>query len=339
MENRELVRLLNQTQIVTSDQKRGFVGDFGRCRTIAKGCQVAHCDCCHRSVVIYNPCNRRGCPVCGQKNQLAWLEAARERLLPTGHLHLVFSFPEEFTDRWRREPRKTVGLLMGSVNRVMTLHERQSGMRVGRMQVFQSHAKGLSYKAHVHCLVTDGGLVEDKEWVRLPTLPLTEMTRWLAESLKLKTTEGLSIHLTRHERNGQAVVGYLGHRQFGQIVKANQIDLEPESAVINDRGRSTRIPLGTFAQRYVDHIPEKGTVMVRHYGLYSNRNKHLHAVARAVLTSEQAEEAAKWVPECPTCKKELRIVTLLRPYYPKTFEPWGFGEGPPEHWQFGKAIA
>jgi len=277
--------------------------------------------------------------VCAQKNQLSWLNAARERLLPTGHIHLVFSFPEEFTDQWRREPRKTVGLLMGAVNRVMARHETQSGMRVGRMQVFQSHSTGLSYKAHVHCLVTDGGLVDDKKWVGLAALPLVEMTRRLAASLKLKSTEGLSIHQTRHERNGQAVVGYLGHRQFGQIVKANQIDLEPERAVINDRGRSTRMPLQTFAQRYVDHIPEKGTVMVRHYGLYSNRNKQWHAVARASLTAEQAEESAKWVPECPTCKTELRILAVLKPYWTKTFEPWGFGEGPPEHWQFGKAIA
>ena len=61
------------------------------------------------------------------------MESVKSRLIPTGHLHLVFSFPEEITDRWRKNPRETIGQLFQTVNRAIKKLERLKGLRIGRI--------------------------------------------------------------------------------------------------------------------------------------------------------------------------------------------------------------
>lgn len=342
VEKLEVVRLLASgvagSSVIVSDQKRRYIADYGQCRTVAKGCQIFHCDDCHRSVVVYNPCNRRGCPVCAEKNQRAWLESVKRRLIPTGHLHLVFSFPEGITERWRKNPRETIGELFRAVNRVIKKLERQQGLRIGRMLVFQSHGKGLSYKAHVHCLMTDGGMNCDGGWEKMGVLPLAQMERWVGESLPgSEERKGFGIHQSRYERSGVGVAVYLSQKQFGQIIKPANLEKRSESIEVRDRSGETWLEVENFIQRYLDHVPEKGTVMVRHYGLYSNRGVEWRKKAMEVLQVEEAQKEAEYEPCCPHCQTVMRLVGIWKAYEPKSFEAWGFGSHPPEHWQMGKA--
>ena len=337
-----MVRLLASgvagPSVIVSDQKRRYIADYGQCRTVAKGCQIFHCDDCHRSAVVYNPCNRRGCPVCAKKNQRAWLESVKSRLIPTGHLHLVFSFPEEITDRWRKNPRETIGQLFQTVNRAIKKLERLKELRIGRMLVFQSHGRGLSYKAHVHCLMTDGGLNDDGQWEKLGVLPLVQMGNWIRQSLPgTEELKGFSIHQSRYERSGAGVAVYLSQKQIGQIVKAENLEKTSESIEVSDRSGKTRLGVDNFIQRYLDHVPEKGTVMVRHYGLYSNREVEWRKKAMEVLQVEEPPKEADFEPCCPHCQTVMRLLGVWKAYEPKSFEPWGFESHPPEHWQMGKA--
>ena len=337
-----MVRLLASgvagPSVIVSDQKRRYIADYGQCRTVAKGCQIFHCDDCHRSAVVYNPCNRRGCPVCAKKNQRAWLESVKSRLIPTGHLHLVFSFPDEITDRWRKNPRETIGQLFQTVNRAIKKLECLKGLRIGRMLVFQSHGRGLSYKAHVHCLMTDGGLNQDGQWEKLGVLPLVQMGNWIRLSLPgTEELKGFSIHQSRYERSGAGVAVYLSQKQIGQIVKAENLEKTSESIEVSDRSGKTRLGVDNFIQRYLDHVPEKGTVMVRHYGLYSNREVEWRKKAMEVLQVEEPPKEADFEPCCPHCQTVMRLLGVWKAYEPKSFEPWGFESHPPEHWQMGKA--
>lgn len=328
--------MLARAEVVAPPFKKQLVRDFGQCRTVAKGCQILRCESCRRSAVYYNACNRRGCPICGPKNQVAWLESAKRRLIPVGHIHLVFSFPDELTRRWRESPRPTIGQMFRAVNKAIGVLETQQGVRTGRMLVFQSHGKGMSYKAHIHCLMTDGGLNQDRQWQKLGTLPLERMAERLKLEYQLESEKGLRIHQSRHEKSGEAVVRYLGQRQFGQVVKCNELTQEDGEIRIEHRGGETRLDRETFVERYLNHIPEKGTVMVRHYGLYSNREVKLRSRAIEILDVKEMEPRRAWKPECPRCRTALMVMGVWAAYQPRSFERWGLGVGPPEHQRMGE---
>ena len=219
-----LARLSQSGEVIVPLEKANYLQDYLECRTAAKGGRVLRCQDCGTHTVAYNACNRRGCPLCSRKNQLNWQVRMRQRLLTTGHHHLVFSFPESLTDQWVKHPRATVARLFKGVRMVIRKLERERKITLGAMMVFQSHCRGLAYKAHIHCLITDGGLDEGDQWLPLGTLPLAQMTRWLKRSLgAINEQKGWQIHESRHESGGDAVVQYLGQRLNGTVVAAGEV--------------------------------------------------------------------------------------------------------------------
>ncbi len=173
-----LARLSRSGEVTVLPEKANYLKDFLECRTAAKGGRVLRCEDCGTHAVVYNACNRRGCPVCSQKNQMNWQVKMKHRLLPTSHHHLVFSFPESFTEKWIKQPRSTVHELIKGVRKVIHKLERQRQLTLGTILVFQSHCQGLAYKAHVHCMITAGGLDHEDKWQPLGVLPLAKMTTW-----------------------------------------------------------------------------------------------------------------------------------------------------------------
>ena len=333
-----LARLSRSGDIVTTPEKANYLKDYLECRTAAKGGRVLRCEDCGTHVVAYNACNRRGCPVCSRKNQMNWQVKMRDRLLPTGHHHLVFSFPESFTQKWSQHPRATIHELQKGVRKVIGKLERERKLTLGTMLVFQSHCQGLAYKAHVHCMITNGGLDEDDKWQPLGTLPLGEMTNWLKQSLGgTDDQKGWRIHESRHQAGGDAIVQYLGQRLNGSVVGAGEVTEQEGSVKLESRGNHIELPITTFALRYLSHIPQKGTVLVRNCGLYSNRQKKRLATAREQLGG-RPKVLVEWEERCPRCKGILRtiMVSLMKPLE-FDHERLGFGVDPPGHRELSKA--
>ena len=345
MEARELagllVRVSRSGDIIAPPEKTNYLKDYLECRTAAKGGRVLHCVECGTYAVAYNACNRRGCPVCSRKNQLNWQVKMKQRLLATGHHHLVFSFPERFTEEWSKHPRATIEELMTGVRKVIRKLERKRKLTLGVMLVFQSHCQGLAKKAHVHCLMTDGGLDQEEKWKSLVLPPLGEMTGWLKKKLRATGEEkGWRVHESGHEAGGEAVVQYLGQRLHGAVVPAKEVrKREDEQLEIRNRGGVVVMSEQLFALRYMSHIPEKGTMLVRRCGLYSNRKKARLEVAQGLLGMEVPKAEVPREELCPRCKGKLKTVMNTR-MKPLEFdhERLGFGADPPEHWELSKAI-
>lgn len=338
MDKRELLSLLVRAhqsgQPPLSFEKAQLLKRYQGCRTIANGFQVLWCETCRKFEVVYNPCNKRGCPICSKKNQLRWEAKARKRLLETGHLHLVFSFPEAVTQLWLEGERTTVKALFRVVNKAMKKLMKSLGLRMGYILVFQSHGKGLSYKAHIHCILTDGGLDKDGKWQPAGVLPLAKMTEWVKKGLgEYKQDKGWSIHVSRHSRGGDAVVQYLGSRLSGVVTDIEALSIEGEMVTVQGRGGSVTMKESVFAERFFKHIPAKGLVTVRQYGLYSNRQKAWYEKAKTELNGENHKEV---VPEpykevCPICQTEMTLVDKWAPRSNPDFTRWGYGVGPPVH--------
>ena len=67
---------------------------LARCRTAALGGHLAVCGACGHTTPVYHSCRNRHCPTCQGLDQHRWLEARRERILPTRYFHIVFTLPE-----------------------------------------------------------------------------------------------------------------------------------------------------------------------------------------------------------------------------------------------------
>jgi len=76
--------------------------------------------------------------------------------------------------------------------------------------------------------------------------------------------------------------------------------------------------------------------MVRHYGLYSNREVELRSRAIEILGVKEPEPRTQWKPDCPQCRTDLIVMGVWAAYQPSSFERWGFGIGPPEHRKMGE---
>jgi len=335
-----LARLSRSGEVTVAPEKANYLKDFLECRTAAKGGRVLECEDCGTHAVVYNACNRRGCPICSRKNQMNWQVKMKQRLLPTSHHHLVFSFPESFTEKWIKQPRATVHELIRGVRKVVAKLERQSKLTLGTILVFQSHCQGLAYKAHVHCLITDGGLDPEEKWQPLGVLPLAEMTTWLEKSLGGdQQIQGWRIYESRHQAGGEAVVQYLGQRLHGSVVSADEIKENGDTVSLSGRASNIELASSLFAVRYLNHIPQKGTVLVRNCGLYSNRQKKRHEVARVLLGGGEKPVPVEWEERCPRCKGPMKTI-LNYQFKPLEFdyEQYGFGVDPPEHWELSRAL-
>lgn len=336
-----LARQSQRGEVIASPEKTKHLKDFLECRTPAKGGKLLRCIECGTHAVVYNSCNRRGCPVCSQKNQLKWQLKMRDRLLPTAHHHLVFSFPDSYTQKWIKQPKATIHELLTGVRRTISKLENERKLTLGTVLVFQSHCSGLAYKAHVHCVITDGGLDKDDQWQPLGVLPLAEMTNWLKKALvSEEESRSWRIYESRHQVGGEAVVQYLGQRLHGTVVSAGEVQVHENTVEVSTRRGSVELAGETFALRYLTHIPPKGTVLVRSCGLYSNRKKKQYEVARAHLGGVAKPKEEGWVDHCPRCKGIMGIVfeRFNRPFIFE-HEEFGFGHDPPMHWELSQVAS
>ena len=336
--------------VAISEEKRRALRHFESCRTAGKGCRIVHCRQCDTTMVLYNPCNKRGCPKCYRKNQIRWLEKARARILPTGHEHLVFSIPSCYTQRWLADPRMVIAGLFESVNSVMKQLESMSGLTLAWMLVFQSHGRGMSYKPHIHCLLADGGVDGAGEWKPLGVLPIQRMTRLLAEEysdtmelFERPETTGWSVYHGRHESTGENLIGYLAHTMVGVVMSVEQeleVDQDQRKISFEDRHggilQKTTLEESVFVERYLMHIPPERAVTVRSFGLYSNRHRdQLEELRRKMrdrrAQEQQSEEEPLYGELCPCCHAPMYEILAAGPWETVNYQRFGFSQGPPEH--------
>ncbi len=138
-----------------------------RCRTAALGGHVRRCPQGHVTEVWYNSCRHRACPRCASQRIGQWLAGWQQQLLPTDHLHVIFTLPSELHELWRwnrqtmtellcRCVRETLFTLLGDVKWL--------GAQPGVLAALHTWGRTLALHPHVHCLVTGGGREATGQW-------------------------------------------------------------------------------------------------------------------------------------------------------------------------------
>lgn len=326
--------------------------DMKKCRTAEKGGRVLFCPECKTSVILYNPCNKRGCPICYRKNQLQWQRKAEHKILPTTHYHLTFSLPELYTGIWLRHKDEVMQSLFIAVKEAITVLGEETGLLLGSLLVFQSHGRGMSYKPHMHCVLSGGGLDTNKKWVGLKNIPTRKMEQKTEERFVEELQKRLQIDLEAlikktkvkqyriytgiHKGSGKNIIEYLSKSRNGVVLDMGQeLIIDDESITFKEIDgaveRETRLKKTTFIERYLNHIPLERSVMARYYGLYSNRHKEDLRIAAEEVIDEKAEELKPYKELCPKCKKEMIVIEIIKKQEHYKFRKYGSNQGPPGH--------
>jgi hypothetical protein len=171
-----------------SPEQRKAMADIIRCRTAGLGGHVDTCDQdCGFTRISYNSCRNRHCPKCQSLNQAKWLEARKERLLPTQYFHTVITFPHELNPLILQNKEVLYNLLFQTASQALqklALQYPRLQAQLGFTAVLHTWDQDLQFHPHLHLVVTGGGLdpsanrwVPAKNSFLLPVKALSQIVR------------------------------------------------------------------------------------------------------------------------------------------------------------------
>lgn len=157
--------VFRQSHVLTHAQHRAMRA-IENCRTAVLGGHVDVCADCGDERPSYNSCRNRHCPKCQALAQAQWLERQRDRILPTGYFHVVFTLPSELRSLCLLNQRLVYGLLFEAASgTLLTLGRdpKRLGGLLGLTAVLHTWTRDLRFHPHVHCIVTGGALANDAQ--------------------------------------------------------------------------------------------------------------------------------------------------------------------------------
>lgn len=292
--------------------------DFIRCRTSALGGHVQACPDGHVSNVWYNSCRHRNCPQCDKIQVEKWLTAKNEILIDASHRHLVFTLPHQLNELWLLNSSLMTDLLFKAVSQ--TLKELLSdkkylGADTGFLLNLHTWGRNLSLHPHIHCLITDGGVNAQGEWVHpvkkcfLPFRVVMRVFRGkfcaelkaASEQLRMPdresptTINNLANQIGRKDwhvevmdryEHGQGVINYLARYVRGGPIKNSQINEQNNKISLSYQSHQTgkretqNYSKPGFIKQLLIHVPDKGKRTVRFYGLYTSGKRKILNRAR-----------------------------------------------------------
>ena len=177
-------------------QHRKVLSAIARCRTAALGGHRLRCDDCdHEPSLVYNSCLDRHCPKCQANTRKRWLEARRAELLPVRYLHVVFTLPRVLSQLALQNKDAIYSLLLRASAQTLLAVARDPchlGAEIGFLSILHTWNQRLQEHAHVHTVVSAGGLsLDHSRWIDAPSKSFFLPKDVLAEVFRGKFVDGL----------------------------------------------------------------------------------------------------------------------------------------------------
>ena len=325
------------------------------CANPRSGFARIRCPDCHGEYLLTFSCKTRGfCPSCHAKRREEWGEWVRETLLlDVPHRQVVLTIPKTLRIFFKFR-RRLLGELCRAAVRTLTVYfEALAGEEIvpGVIVAVQTFGDRINFHPHPHFLVTEGGA--DKESVfhrvssfddaRLAELFAREVLRLLvgrellspewAERILSWPYSGFNVHsLVRAKTKPEAE--RVGKYMLRPILALERLTLLEGEGKVGYRHGEKGAELETmdyreFIARVTSHIPDKGQVTVRYYGLYANA--HRGKVRKASLAPSPlriVEEEPRRIPSkgwaemirkvyevdpmiCPRCGGRMKVIAFL----------------------------
>ena len=313
--------------------------------------------CASEYLLTFSCKTRHFCPSCHAKRREAWsIWLGGHLLLKVPHRQVVFTIPKIIRPFFRYNRSLLSDLCLCAVRAVthyMKAHTDRDLMP-GVVAVIQTFGNRLNFHPHLHMLVTEGGCTQDGSFQPVPIFNDTTLTRIFAhEMLTLLVAKDLISPQVREKILSWRHTGFNTHskvrttttedaRRVARYMAKPILALkrlsfhEKDGKVIyqygdGDAGR-VEMDYLDFIARVTAHIPDKGQVMIRYYGLYSNAHRGVMK-KRGEVTSVKPifeppppgkaspgwRELIRKVYEvdpltCPVCGARMKVIAFITNY-------------------------
>jgi hypothetical protein len=274
-------------------------------------------------------------------------------LLDVPHRQIVFTIPKRLRVFFEFDRRLLGDLCRSALRSLSRYFEVVTGSALtpGVIAAIQTFGDRINLHLHLHFLVTEGGVDEAGVFHKIPRIDDSRLAEifarevlamlvrkallspeW-AERILSWPHSGFNVHsLVRGKTKPEAE--RVGKYMLRPVLALEQLTfLEPEGKIGYRWGRAgaeqETMDYLEFIARVTAHIPDKGQVMVRYYGLYANA--HRGKVKKASLSPAAlriVEEELRRLPSkgwaamirkvyevdpmvCPKCGSRMKVVAFL----------------------------
>lgn len=318
------------------------------CRTSALGGHVDACTDCGTVRMSYNSCRNRHCPQCQGREREAWVQQRSEQLPGEGCFHVVFTLPAQLNALCIGHPKEMYDALFAAAWQTVTGMARNPahlGAQAGMIAVLHTWGQQLTLHPHVHCIIPDGGVSLRGRWKSARgkgryLFPVKAMASVFRAKFMAQITNMVPMDAAVRKQlfaqswvvfakapmgNTRQIVEYLGrytHRTAisnHRLVAVDNQNVTFQYKDYRQEGKSSLLTLTgvEFLRRFCLHILPKGYRRIRHYGILSNRTKHifLHLEKKPALggsssLGKQGQEELRH-KVCPCCGTPTMVTVQL----------------------------
>ncbi len=313
------------------------------------------CPACGEDRLLMFSCRTRGfCPSCHAKRLEEWGEWMREELLlDVPHRQVVFTIPRMLRIFFNYKRRLLGELCRAAVQALIRYFQATTGteLRPGVVASIQTFGQKINFHSHIHCLVTEGG--EDGEGT-FPNLAEFEdsllaeffsrevfslllgedlISEALVEKIAGWRHSGFSVH-SKVKASTKEEAEKVGKYMIRPLLSLERLSFSEKEGKVSyrygkDAEEVERMDYLEFIARVTSHIPDKGQVTIRYFGLYANAHrgkvrKSEKACHKLLLIEEEGPRVPRrgWAEMirkvyevdpllCPQCQGQMRIIAFL----------------------------
>jgi predicted RNA-binding Zn-ribbon protein involved in translation (DUF1610 family) len=275
-----------------------------KCRDLGEGYSEYRCPTCGERKYVAFTCKGRFCTSCGKKATDDWVENLCQELLDVPHRHMVFTIPEKLRIVFLRD-RKLLKDLSDTAGEtiISSFWERSKKQKPtsGIVCAIHTFGRDLKWNPHVHVLVTEGTLKEDKQWKVIEyfhyemlkkrwqhilmsklkkRLPKTRENKRLIDEMYRQQKEGFHVHAKNRMSNAKGAAKYIGRYVSRPAIAESRIESYYGQEVHfwyeqhqDGKRVDVKLPVFEFMGKLIRHIPERQFKMVRYFGLYARRRR------------------------------------------------------------------
>jgi len=302
---------------------KGVVEKYLNCGNPMCGFARIRCPDCGTERLLTFSCKVRGfCPSCHAKRREEWGEWMREKLLlNVPHRQVVFTIPKMLRLFFRFKRKLLNDLCLCAVRSLVKFLNAGTGLELmpGVVAVIQTFGDRINFHPHIHVLITEGGTAPDgafhsisrfqdegiQEIFTHEVFSLLVRKKLIGLSLVQKILRwrhtGFNVHSkvrTTSKREAERVGKYM----IRPLLSLKRLFFDETEGKVRyqcsrDGLQEESMDYLEFIARVTSHIPDKGQVMIRYHGLYSNAHRGKMRKAVSALSSLPIiEEKTIFVP-------------------------------------------
>jgi hypothetical protein len=280
----------------------------------------------------------------------------QELVLDVPHRQVVFVIPKMLRIFFKYKRQLLGSLCQAAVQSLLKYFQATTGteLRPGVVAAVQTFGQKINFHPHAHLLVTEGGEDRDGHFHHIPAFSdglLAQMfarevfalllreeiiSEALVEKIMGWRHSGFSVH-SKVKASTREEAERVGKYMIRPLLSLKRLSFsEPQGQLSYQYGKEAedleQMDYLEFIARITSHIPDKGQVMVRYFGLYANAHRgkvrKSEKVAHKLVSIEEEcpriprrgwAEMIRKVYEvdpliCPRCKGKMRIIAFITDY-------------------------